>query len=112
MFVHQVFEVPASGTSGIQHHLPQVDFLRYVHPGICLVRPLIGQEVLPPPVLPVRLDPRGPAVCGHSELPDHPEHVRGPHLVHHAHHDGHHQRRHGLHVRLHHGQDAAHSAQS
>ena len=49
---------------------------------------------------------------GDPELPDHPEHVRGPHLVDPARDDGDHERHHGLHVRGHHGQDAAHPAQS
>ena len=58
---------------------------------VCLVCSLLGQEILPSPVFPLCLDTRGSAVRGHSVLPCHPEHVPGPHLVHHAHHDGHHQ---------------------
>ena len=48
----------------------------------------------------------------HPELPHHSEHVRGAHLVHHAHHDGDHQRHHGLHVWLHDGPHSTDSVES
>ena len=42
-----------------------------------MVRVVAGQEVLPPSVLSVRLDPRGPALRGDSVLSPHTEHVPG-----------------------------------
>ena len=42
-----------------------------------MVRPIPGEEVLPPSVLPVRLDPRGSALRSDSVLSHHPEHVPG-----------------------------------
>ena len=42
-----------------------------------VVRAVPGEEVLPPPVLSVRLDPRGAAVRGQPVIPHHTEHVPG-----------------------------------
>ena len=42
-----------------------------------LVCSLPGEEILPPPVLAVRLDPRGAALCCDPVLPHHPKHVPG-----------------------------------
>ena len=42
-----------------------------------VVRAVPGEEVLPAPVLPVRLDPRGAAVRGQPVIPHHTEHVPG-----------------------------------
>ena len=42
-----------------------------------VVRAVSGEEVLPPPVLAVRLDPRGAAVRGQPVIPHHTEHVPG-----------------------------------
>ena len=42
-----------------------------------LVCSLPGEEILPPPVLAVRLDTRGAALCCDPVLPHHPKHVPG-----------------------------------
>ena len=42
-----------------------------------VVRAVPGEEVLPAPVLPVRLDPRGAAVRGQPVIPHHTEYVPG-----------------------------------
>ena len=63
-------------------------------------------------VLPLCVDPCCSSMRRHPKLPHHPEHVWGPHMVHHAHHDGDHQRHHGLHVRLHDGSDPSDPAES
>ena len=42
-----------------------------------VVRAVPGEEVLPAPVLSVRLDPRGAAVRGQPVIPHHTEHVPG-----------------------------------
>ena len=42
-----------------------------------VVRAVPGEEVLPAPVLAVRLDPRGAAVRGQPVIPHHTEHVPG-----------------------------------
>ena len=42
-----------------------------------VVRAVPGEEVLPPPVFAVRLDPRGAAVRGQPVIPHHTEHVPG-----------------------------------
>ena len=42
-----------------------------------VVRAVPGEEVLPAPVLTVRLDPRGAAVRGQPVIPHHTEHVPG-----------------------------------
>lgn len=81
MCVYMTDCVRSTGVSARARDLPPYDLLPAVHRGLRLVCPLARQKVLYEAVQPVRVDPRGAADCGDSELSDHTEHLRGHDLV-------------------------------